>query len=261
MMITTILNAFKLNLKEQAVFQKILELGTQPASQIARLLEVPRNTARGILDKLVKKGLLAKSQKGNTQYYTAESPKNIVRFLEIKKKKEDDTLQNQIELIKKYGEELQPGRFAGGRPKITFYDGIEGVKRVYEDTLTSSETIRAYASLDEMFEVMGDYFPDYFKRRSKKKVGVRLILPDCPKARERTAHNKEELRESRLIPRDKYNFSPEINIYDRKVIIISWKEKLGVMIESDEISEVMKTIFELAWLQANRYDEKLRKKK
>jgi hypothetical protein len=74
---------------------------------------------------------------------------------------------------------------------------------------------------------------------------------------ERARHDKEEARESALVPIDKYYFSPEINIYDNKVMIASWKEKLGIIIESREIAEAMKTVFELAWAEAKRLDQKV----
>mgnify|MGYP001377386454 CR=1 FL=1 len=49
------------------------------------------------------------------------------------------------------------------------------------------------------------------------------------------------------------NFTPDIEIYDNKVMIASWKEKLGIIIESQEISDAMKKIFELAWLGAKQF--------
>lgn len=40
-------------------------------------------------------------------------------------------------------------------------------------------------------------------------------------------------------------------------MIASWKEKLGIIIESSEISDAMKKVFELAWVEAKRLDGKL----
>ncbi|KKW10725.1 MAG: Transcriptional regulator, TrmB [Parcubacteria group bacterium GW2011_GWA2_49_9] len=74
----------------------------------------------------------------------------------------------------------------------------------------------------------------------------------------RAAFDEEERREVAFVPSDKYYFSPEINIYDNKVMIASWKEKLGVSIESAEIADAMKKIFELAWAEAKRLDKTLR---
>ena len=67
------------------------------------------------------------------------------------------------------------------------------------------------------------------------------------------------MRETAMVPADKYYFSPEINIYDNKVMIASWKEKLGIIIESSEISDAMKKVFELAWAEAKRLDKELTK--
>jgi hypothetical protein len=62
-----------------------------------------------------------------------------------------------------------------------------------------------------------------------------------------------------FVPHDKYYFSPEIDMYDNKIMIASWKEKLGVIIESEEISDAMKKIFELAWIGAQALEEKAKK--
>ncbi len=251
-MLADVLKTFGLNEKERTVLTKLLEFGGQPASQVARYLEMPRNTTRDILDRLVKKGLLTRTRRGNTQFYSVEKPKNIIRFLEIKKKKRTDQLDQQIDFVKKFGDELQPTAYNPKRPKVTFYEGDDGLKRVYEDSLTSKETIRAYASLDEMYGTLPGYFPEYFKRRAKKKIPIRAIFPDVERARERHEQDSKELRESLLVPSEKFQFTPEINIYDNKIIIVSWKEKLAIMIESQEIAEAMKVAFELGWGEAKR---------
>lgn len=252
-MITNLLKIFKLTNKETMVFMKVLGLGNQPASALARLLEQPRNTVRDILDRLTKIGLLTRTKKANTQYYSVETPQNIERFLEMRKKKTTNQFDQQIDFIKRFSEELQPNKYHQSRPKVTFYEGEDGLRRVYEDTLTSQETIRAYASLHEMYETLPGYFPEYFRCRAKKRIKIRVIFPYCRYALERRKHDKEELRESRLVPQSKFHFTPEINMYDNKFIIISWKEKLAIIIESQEIADAMKMAFELAWIAAGSF--------
>ena len=39
-------------------------------------------------------------------------------------------------------------------------------------------------------------------------------------------------------------------------MIASWREKLGIIIESGEVADAMKKIFELAWLQAKQTEIK-----
>jgi sugar-specific transcriptional regulator TrmB len=260
-MIENVLKKIGLESKEISVYLKSLDLGSQPASVVAMRVGVPRNTTRFILDKLVRKGLVSKSKRGNTQIYTPEHPQNVVRFVESKRTKMNDKYDIQRKAIEDVMVELESKmRPTSTRPKITFYEGEEGMEKVYDDTLTSSETIRSFASFEGMHGALPEYFQTYYKRRAGNKIFIRSIHPDTPFARERTKNDKEEWRESRLIPIEKYNFDPEIQFYDNKVNIASWKEKLGVIIESEEIYQTMVVAFELAWNEASRLDKRKRKK-
>ncbi len=141
---------------------------------------------------------------------------------------------------------------------MKFYEGTEGLRDVYEDTLTSSEPILAYASIDDMHKALPNYFPEYYKRRAQKGISIKGIVPMTEKALERSNFNTSEKREIAFVPPDKYYFSPEINIYDNKVMIASWREKLGIIIESEEIADAMKKIYELAWARAKELDKEIK---
>jgi len=141
---------------------------------------------------------------------------------------------------------------AGPKPKVQFFEGSEGIETAYEDTLSSSETIRAFASIEDMHKVLPHYFPDYYRRRAERGIGIRAIFPDTPAARERTRFNKDEKREALLVPKDLYAFSPEINIYDNKIVFMSLIEKFALIIESPELADALKNAFELSWQAAAR---------
>ena len=44
-------------------------------------------------------------------------------------------------------------------------------------------------------------------------------------------------------------------IYDHKVVITSLKEKFGVLIESKQMAEAQKHIFDLIWKSTEEYDK------
>ena len=46
-----------------------------------------------------------------------------------------------------------------------------------------------------------------------------------------------------------------IFIYDNKVMIASWREKLGIIIESHEIADALKKVYELAWIGAQHIED------
>ncbi len=252
-MLSTILKSFQLTEKEIKVFLRVLELGSQPASHIARVCEMPRNTVRSILDALVKKGLMIRSTRANTQYYAAEKKENLIRLLKFRRVRLNEDIDHQITLLEEYGEELTTRHWASSRPKITFYEGMSGLEKVYEDTLTAKHGLKSWADFDSCLETMPAYFRTYFKRRAKKGIPMRSIHPDTPLAREGQSHDREELRESALVPTDRFTWTPEIQMYDGKINIASWKEKLGIIIESPEIASALEAIFDLSYEAAVRY--------
>jgi len=239
--------------KEILVYLALLELGKGTVTQISKKAGINRPTGYHVLSSLESKELVKASGKEPKQEYVAESPDQIEKLLQ--KKLEND--QAFIKEAKKIIPELKSIHNVMNRPKVFFYEGIEGLERVYEDTLTSTEPIMGYASVENMHAGLPGYFPEYYKRRTKKGIAIRGIFPNSETARERKRFDKEEMRESALIPADKYSFYPEINIYDNKIMIASWREKLGIIIESSEIADAMKKIYELAWSEAKRLDKEI----
>ncbi len=229
----------------------LLELGKRTVSAIARKAGINRTTTYDVLESLAAKNLITISGKQPLQEYMAESPDKIAIFIEKQIEQKKESLKIAGGLVP----QLKSLHNVSNRSQIRFYEGKEGLMEVYEDTLTSREPIRAYASVEDTQHTLPDYFPKYYKRRTKHGISIRAIFPKTPEAVALTKFNKEEIRETALIPADKFSFSPEINIYDNKVMIASWKEKLGIIIESGEIADAMKKIFELAWAEAKRLEK------
>ncbi len=239
--------------KEVAVYIALLEIGKGTVTEISRKAGINRPTGYHILASLSSKELVKVSGKEPKQEYISESPDQIEKLL-LKKIEEDQKFINEA---RKIIPELKSIHNVSDRPKVFFYEGKEGIEKVYEDTLTSSESIRAYATVDDMHTGLPRYFPDYYKRRAEAGISIRAITPVTETAVERRCNDIEEKREMVFVPADKYYFSPEINIYDNKVMIASWREKLGIIIESSEIADAMKKIYELAWEEAKRLDKEL----
>ena len=244
------LSALGFSDKESSVYVALLGLGRSAVSKIARTANVNRATAYVILDSLIGKGLVHISGKEPKQEYEAESPDTLAALFRrereeaVERAREADALVPQLKSAQKVGD----------RPQVKFYEGIEGMKHVYEDTLTSTEEIRAYGNYDENYSTLKDYFHAYFKKRVAKGISVRAIAPRTTLSEERQRNDKNEGRELLLVPQEVFSVSPEIDAYDNKVVISSWREKLGIIIESAEIADAMKKIFELAWAEAKRQD-------
>jgi HTH-type transcriptional regulator, sugar sensing transcriptional regulator len=237
--------------KEASVYIALLELGRSTVSVISRKAQVNRATGYVILDSLVAKGLVHISGKEPKQEYAAESPDELVTLFRQKAEEMNAKIGKATELALK----LKSLQKVGDRPQVKFYEGVEGLKQVYEDTLTSKGPIAAYATVEDIVTTLGDYYPRYYKRRSEKGIFVRGIISETPMGIERVKHNKEEVRESVFVDPVAFDFHPEINIYDNKTMIASWREKLGIIIESQEIADAMRKIFELSWVGAKQLEK------
>ena len=235
--------------KEIAVYLSLLELGKATVTEISRKSGVSRTHCYIILGELVSKEIISVLGKEPKQEFMAESPIKLKDYLEEKFLRHKEVFEKVEKLIP----DLISIHKTGDRPRVRFYEGIDGLIDVYDDTLTAKEPIVAYACYEDMEPLLPKYFETYYKRRVKNKIFARGIVPETPMAIEHKKRDVEEMRDLSLVPKDKFNFTPDIEIYDNKVMIASWKEKLGIIIESQEISDAMKKIFELAWIGAKNF--------
>lgn len=241
---------FGFSQKESFIYMACLELGVpSPVSTIAKKALVNRTTAYDILQELMRKGFVISQKKRSGRYYEALPPQKLVTYLQEQSQK----FSRLVDEAKKILPELNTYYRPSGRPKVYFYEGDEGLVRVYEETLTSTGEILAYASDQANQDAIPWYFPEYYERRTKKGISIRALFPDTPKDRLRHSLDKKELRKSRILPKNILDFTPEVNFFDNKMMIADWKEKLGIIIESEEIVKVFKQTFELAWEAAEKY--------
>jgi sugar-specific transcriptional regulator TrmB len=246
--IDSVLLKIGLTQKEATLYLVTLRLGSQTASNIAKYSGINRATVYDVFDGLIKKGLASKIDKGTAVYFQVTDPKNLIQYLERDKNEYIRKIEKEKDAIEQILPAIQSiERAASTKPKVQFFEGEKGMREAYEDTLKSPEPIRAYANVEEMHRGLPNFFPEYYRRRRDKNIHIRAISPDNELSLERHKHDSEELREMKLIPKDKYFFSPEVNIYDDKILIASWREKMAILIESREIAEMQKNIYDLLW--------------
>lgn len=235
--------------KPARVYLAALELGGDVASVIARKANIERVNTYYILESLAKQGLVYTGLKDGKRIYVAHSPKKLAVIAEARLKQ-----------IKSLIPELLSFESASGvRPKIKFYEGEEGIKEVFNETLElprGSETL-AYASYQTVYAHLEEFVPDFIKRRAAKGISQRVIVEDTPQTRENLlANDKRDLRETRLVPKDKFPFEvDQINIFGDKMFMASLKDLIAMVIESPTIARTQRAIFELAWIGAKEYQK------
>lgn len=237
--IRQILEQFGLEGKKADVYLAALELGGTTVIEIAKKAGIKRTTCYDILLDLKERGLISETVKGKKRLYIGEDPEKIQKDLKRKESLLSEILP-QLKSIHNTG---------GQKPKIRFYEGKEGLREVYNDTLKYSGEIVGFAS-EDVVKVLGhDWAWDYMKRRKQKGLRARFVMPETEFMKTEVAsYDQEQYRTSKVVNPQKYPFTIEINIYGfSKVALMSSKEETGVIIESTEIYNTMKLIFELIW--------------
>lgn len=230
--------------KEAKVYLACLELGSTGVAEIARRARINRVTAYDVLEKLMRKGMVNTFQKKGTRFYDATDPQVVAA--EVKRKAGD---------FKKAIPDFKRLRGEAIHPRIRYFEGLDGIKAIYEDTLASTTEILNYSNSREIRNHWPEYDEEYVAQRVKHKVYLRGISPMDEHGKWVQSHDHATHREIRLVPSNEFTFTNEINIYDDKVAIISYKDVplIGMIIESLEIANTQRDIFKMAWEFAEKY--------
>src|SRR3989339_145845 len=236
-----------LSKEEAKVYLAVLELKTSYVSLIARRAKVKRENCYYILDRLHKRGFVSYYLHKKIKYFSAESPKKFINYFE-------DKLFEARQIIPDL---MMIHQSNVNRPKIHFFDGIEGVKTVFEEALETKEELLGYTDLRALQYLFPAYLEYYFDKIIEKKIKARLLSPTSDEAlkfRDEYYKTEEakELVEILFINPEEFTFKNQILIYENKVATISLKEEelIGVLTESTTIADTQRVIYNLAWLGA-----------
>lgn len=240
---------------EAKVYLELLQIGPQAVSIIAKRLGMNRSSTYTLLGALEKKGLVSSYINGNLQFFAANDPNCLIGFLDRKCRTFDYYRNEMLALVDGF-RTLAESRVEK-RPVVRYFEGIEGVKAVMNDVIESgAKEYLAYLCLDKWFESgLKDFLLDFKNRRTRDKgISLRAIAPDLPEVREFFDDNYDLFDDLTQVcyMRDFSNlgiFENGLNIYGDMVSIIHLNGCMGygVAIESREIANMQRAIFEMAW--------------
>ena len=235
--------------KEADVYLATTKLDQATASSLAKETGIIRTTVYDILEGLMQKGLISKVKKAGKTYYYSLSPDKLVDYLEREKREFGKKIDLQKEKVTKIMPKLISiqNLHSVNKPKVRFYEGEKGMREAYEDSLQADGIIRAYANVEEMHKGLPNFFPEYYKRRAEANIHIRAILPQNEASFDRAAKDSEEMRTTKFLSEKNMTFTPEINVYNNKVLIASWKESMAIVIESKELADFHKLVYDLLW--------------
>ena len=238
---------------EAKVYLALLELGPATVSEITKKAGITRTLGYHVLEKLGWHGLVNQvSGKGAKIIFSAEHPQRLVQHVKNKK----NQWQRTLEKVEQELPDLISLYKIADKPTVKYQEGVEGIKNIFNETLESNEEILTIMDVDGWdVPEFRSYAREYNRERSKRKIHERILLLDTKSARDWMADYRGSFKYThyRWIKKEQLKgielFSGEIDIFENKVVMALLKQpnRMGIMLESDALSNILKTLFALAW--------------
>lgn len=233
-----ILEGLGLGSKEASVYLACLELGDAVNAGIAKRTKLNRITNYEVLKRLEKRGLVSSYVKKGAKYFMAVDPRSLVKQVKEKVALAEQSMPEFLAILNQLTK----------KPRIYFFEGVEGIKNIYEDSLNAKTEILTFTNPKDIRALLGDeYIDGYVAERLKRKIPVRGLAPDDQAGKREKEIGQKVLRQARLFPKEKYKVSQEIMIYDDKIAIFSGKDEMGLIVESKELASSFRAIWQMAW--------------
>ncbi len=233
-----ILITLNLNESQAAVYLAALELGQATMQELAHKSKVKRTSIYNFIEELKGRGLITETKKKKRRIYSAVHPEQLV---EMEKTRVRELQRMLPELLAVYNK-------SDSKPRVTFYEGIEGTEEVYADMLKEKQPIYVYEDLEHMKVGMRPAFYNTWPgERARRGIPLKAISRDSATAREFTKDNIRLLRQSKFI--NSGDLKTEINIYGDKVALMSFRTSppFCVLIEDHDITETLRVAWQQLW--------------
>lgn len=242
------LETIGLTKKEADLYELLLKLGETPANEIIKQSKLKRATAYKTLYSLEKKGLVKKDESKNIIRFRPESPDKLMNFADQQHEEFDRAREDLRATIPQLTSNFI---MAVEKPVITTFEGVEGLKKIYEDTLREKKEIYAVLQTAEVNPELYDWLTkSYAKRRTKANIHASVIVASGKWSKDYMKKDEKENRTTVLVPDTLFPFQHEVDIYGDKVAFIHYKKGealIGIVINHPHIAQTMKAWFDLAW--------------
>lgn len=241
-----------LSFPQATIYEILIKNGSLKAGRIALKSPFKRGLVYKTLEDLEKYGLIEKSEE--KQKVAIFKPKHPLELKNYAEKREKQAREAKLALEGVLSSIVSDYNLAFTKPGMLFYEGLEGVKTVLEDSLNSRTEILTYADMESVVKYMDKINKDYVKKRKKLDIKKRVIMPDSEFARNYMKTYHKDITDVRFIDYKLYSFTSLTEIYDGTVsyITVEEKNKMGVIIKNSEIYKMQKSLFEFIWNHAEK---------
>jgi hypothetical protein len=192
------------------------------------------------VEALKNKGLMTIAVKGFKSLFVAENPEKLESILEARKNLLAQTLPEFAALY----------NLKGGESTIKYYEGLTGIKSIYESMLRDIKPKEEYmvtSHMEQWLALDKEFFLDFSKRRAKLNINIRLLLQDSPIAREHQKIERVYNEKIKIMPQGT-KLDTNLVVIPRRVVIHQLVPPVtAIVIENPSVVRMHQQLFEIIW--------------
>jgi len=228
-----------LSTSEVQIYLAALELGESTVQELARKSGIKRTSIYNFIDKLKDRQILTETKRNKRSIFSATNPHRLVELGKIRIRELEHFLPQLLAINNR----------SLRKPRVTFHEGIEGIKEIYNDMLQERRPIIGWSDQKHMWPILGkEYCESFPPERAKRGISLQIIANDTTENRKFSEKDKELLRETKFISSES-DLRTEINIYGDKVLLASFRSHpaFAVLVEDKDIAETLRVTWKELW--------------
>jgi len=235
------LEIYGLSAKQALVYLACLRLGIGSTQDLAHATKIARSTIYSVLESLIKKDLVITFDQGKTARFSPVNPQKLVTQA-IEKSRAINSITAQLkELFKS----------SSHKPKINYYEGQTQIIDMHWKLLKIPHltTYDILSPVTEFINFNRVFVREFMARRADLNIRPRIICKDCPEIRKLKKQENGYKFKIKIVPEKLLkNLTSLIYILPKRVVFFGAKQdRIAVSIESEEIREPIKIMFDIFW--------------
>ena len=231
---------------EAEIYLACLELGPATPTQIAKKAEMKRPTIYLYLDRLTKLGLISRIIKNKKRLIVAEEPERLKSLIQRRKEK----IKQAEAILKRLIPQLKAiSASIPAAPKVSFYEGQEGIWNVLYDILKDKKDFKTIGSFYPLFQTISEprFYKEFTMERLKQGTSALIITDKRILKLKNYSWQTGKFRIFQFIEKD-IDLPAMFILYGNKIGMLSFgKNPSGTIIQSKEIISLFNYMFDFMW--------------
>ncbi|MFA4960110.1 MAG: helix-turn-helix domain-containing protein [Candidatus Pacearchaeota archaeon] len=223
---------------EIKIYLACLSEGGSNVLEISKKSGLIRTTVYGVLQSLLKKGLVAKINKDGIKFFSAASPIELLNILDQKKEKINIIIP-ELEKIRSSFNKIY---------SIESFEGKNGVKTITNDIISiPNQIVKVIGAGKKWVEFSETFSMIYYRKKKENNVKTKTILSNLPEEKEFIKNKEVKNSEFKFLKRIDVTKTATF-IYHDKVAFVSYEENpRGFIIKDKEFNEIQNIFFDNLW--------------